>query len=282
MLETRCLCGDHVWRIEPPLQLLHHCHCSYCRKHQGSAYTTMGAVAPERFEWAQRGEAICYESSPGFERKSCARCGSCIPGEPPKEGPLFVFAGPLEGEPGSGLDGHIFAASKAPWFEIEDGLPAFDGYPPGYDAPALASAESPDPKSEGARGSCLCGEVRFVVNGDPIAARHCHCMRCRRARSALHASNYVVSNDAFRYTSGEDAVRSYRLPEAKFFAQCFCSRCGSAAPRVDPERGIVVIPMGAFDDDPSHAPQEHIFVGSKASWFEIPGGLPQYEEGAPS
>ena len=52
MLETRCLCGDHVWKIEPPLAFLHHCHCTYCRKNQGSAFTTMGA--PAKFEWVAR------------------------------------------------------------------------------------------------------------------------------------------------------------------------------------------------------------------------------------
>jgi hypothetical protein len=62
------------------------------------------------------------------------------------------------------------------------------------------------------------------------------------------------------------------------FAQSFCSRCGSAAPRVDRDRGIVIIPMGAFDDDPPQRPQEHIFAGSKASWFDIPGPLPQHDE----
>ena len=76
-------------------------------------------------------------------------------------------------------------------------------------------------------------------------------------------------------------VRAYRLPDAKFFAQAFCSRCGSAAPRVDRERAIVIIPMGAFDDVPPQSPQEHIFVGSKPAWFEIPGDLPRYEEGPP-
>jgi hypothetical protein len=285
MAEARCLCGDHVWRVDEPLKLLHHCHCTMCRKHQGSAYTTMGAVAPERLAWLERGEAIAYESSPGFRRLSCARCGSPIPGEPAEPGDMgqvFVFAGPLEGDPGDRPGGHIFAASKAPWLEIEDGLPAFDAYPPGFDAPVQPTPVSADPPGAGVRGSCLCGEVRYVIDGEPLVARHCHCLRCRRARGALHASNLVVPSAALRFTHGAERVREYKLPEARFFTQSFCGDCGSPTPRVDAGRGIAIVPLGGLDDDPGVAPREHIFVGSKAAWYDIPGDLPQYPEGPPA
>ena len=36
--------------------------------------------------------------------------------------------------------------------------------------------------------------------------------------------------------------------------------------------------MGSLVDAPSHPADEHIFVGSKAPWFEITDDLPQYEE----
>lgn len=281
MPEARCLCGDHVWRVDAPLSLLHHCHCTICRKHQGAAYTTMGCVAPEHFAWVARGETIAHESSPGFERLSCARCGSPVPGAPASIGRLFVFAGPLEGDPGERPNSHIFAGSKAPWFPLEDGLPAFDAYPPGFDAPVHPTPCSPEPAGTGVRGSCLCGAVCYAITGDPLVARHCHCLRCRRARGALHASNVVVPLEALRFTRGASRVREYKVPEARFFTQSFCGACGSPVPRVDKGRGIAIVPLGGLDDDPGVRPREHIWVGSKASWYEIPGGLPQYPEGPP-
>jgi hypothetical protein len=39
---------------------------------------------------------------------------------------------------------------------------------------------------------------------------------------------------------------------------------------------------GSLDDDPGTRIEQHIFVGSKAPWDEIPGGAPQYEEAAPA
>jgi hypothetical protein len=282
MPEARCLCGDHAWQVTAPLQLLHHCHCGYCRKHQGVAYTTMGAVAPEHFAWIRRGKTIAYESSPGFERLSCERCGSPVPGEPSSIGLVFIFAGPLEGDPGALPNSHIFAASKAPWFEIEDGLPTFDAYPPGYDAPSHPTHAPRDAAGEGIRGSCLCGEIRFIATGDPLVARYCHCLRCRRGRGALHASNLVLPLAALRITHGAESIREYKVPEARFFTQSFCARCGSLAPRLDVDRGIAIIAMGSLDDDPGLRPREHIWVDSKASWHVIADALPQYPEGPPS
>lgn len=282
MPKARCLCGDHAWRTDAPLQLLHHCHCAYCRKNQGVAYTTMGAVAPKHFVWLARGQAIAYESSPGFQRLSCARCGSPVPGEAGAIGLVFVFAGPLEGDPGSRPASHLFAASKAPWFAIEDGLPRFDAYPPGYDMPVQPTPQSKEPAGQGIRGSCLCGVIRFVVTSDPLVARHCHCLRCRRARGALHASNLVVEIDGLAVTHGADRIREYKVPEASRFTQAFCADCGSPAPRLDAGRGIAIVPLGSLDDDPGIRPREHIWVGSKATWHEIADTLPQYPEGPPS
>lgn len=281
MPEARCLCGDHVWRVDAALQILHHCHCTICRKHQGAAYTTMGAVKPEDFSWVTRGEAIAYESSPGFLRLSCARCGSPVPGEPGELGLVFVFAGPMEGDPGARPGSHLFAGSKAPWVDLDDGLPAFATYPPGYDAPVQPTPCSGDAPGAGVRGSCLCGAVRYRIEGEPLAARHCHCLRCRRARGALHASNLVVPLGALRMTSGAERVRCYRLPDARFFAQAFCDACGAPVPRVDSEREIAIVPMGSLDDDPGVRPREHIFVASRAPWHEIRDTLPQYDEGPP-
>jgi hypothetical protein len=36
--------------------------------------------------------------------------------------------------------------------------------------------------------------------------------------------------------------------------------------------------MGSVVDAPTIRPTEHIFVGSKAAWFEITDDLPQFEE----
>jgi hypothetical protein len=43
----------------------------------------------------------------------------------------------------------------------------------------------------------------------------------------------------------------------------------------------VGIPAGLLDDDPGVRNTEHIFVGSKAPWWEIRDDTPQHEEWPP-
>ncbi len=279
MASGRCLCGDHRFRMSGELVFMHHCHCSYCRKSHGSAYSTMIGVAEENLRWDAEGERLSFESSEAFSRTSCRRCGSPLP-VAALGTPVWVPAGLLEEASGHRPEAHLFAASRLPWLEIRDGLPAFDGYPPGLDATACETRKALDPPG-GTRGSCLCGDTRFVLEGPAIVARHCHCKRCQRARGAAHASNLVALTKAFRFTKSASQVRVFRVPEARFFAQAFCGRCGSCMPYVDEARGFVILPLGALDDAPPVAPREHIWVESKASWHNISDDLPQIAQAPP-
>jgi hypothetical protein len=273
-----CLCGEVAYEVEGALEHTHHCHCSYCRKTHGTPYAT-GALARGR-RWLRGEPSVArYESSPGFHRYFCARCGSALPGDP-AAGFSFIPFGTLDGDPGVRPAFHMFSASKAPWWEIRDGLPRFDAFPPGIDASPVADLPLRDPPGT-PRGSCLCGSVAFRIEGEPIVARSCHCGRCRKARGTAHATNMLVPIDGLRFTRGDDELTSYKIPEAKFYTQAFCRICGSKAPRVDVGRGFAIVPMGSLDDDPGIRPSEHIWVGSKAPWHEITDDLPRYDEGPP-
>jgi hypothetical protein len=56
-----------------------------------------------------------------------------------------------------------------------------------------------------------------------------------------------------------------------------CGRCGSLLYSVVRDGAFVHVAMGTLVDAPSIRPSKHIFVGSKAPWFEITDDLPQYE-----
>jgi hypothetical protein len=257
-----------------------HCHCSRCRKTHGTAFASFVSAPAKGFRLL-RGEAaiVRFESHAGGFRTFCRRCGSVVPIAPQGNELVFMPAGGLEGDPGVRPVAHIFMGSKAPWYEIRDQVARFDAYPPGVDAPVLPDLPLPPAEPGTLRGSCLCGGVAYAIRGEIQRIHNCHCQRCRRARGAAHATNLFVAADALRFTRGEELLESYKIPEAQRFTQVFCRVCGSKLPRVDRERGYAVVPMGSLDDDPGRGPERHIFVGSKAPWFEIADDLPQNAEG---
>lgn len=129
-----CLCGAIKYEVTGPLYDASHCHCSMCRRFHGAAFSTYAKLDAEDFRWL-RGEAELgvYEPSPGKGWAFCRKCGSSL--GLPGDGKLIEVAlGSVEGDPNVRPTKHIFVASKAPWHEILDSLPQYDGWEPGKDA----------------------------------------------------------------------------------------------------------------------------------------------------
>jgi hypothetical protein len=225
-------------------------------------------------------QVVAFASSKAVTRQFCRRCGSALPEADDGDGQIVLPVGPCDGDPGVRSVAHIFVASKAPWYEIRDDLPRFDTFPPGIDAPIVPDRRREEPRGP-TRGSCLCGAVGFTVEGEVKRCTNCHCGRCRKARAAAHASNLFVGEDGLRFTRGAERLVQYKVPGARYYTQVFCRDCGGKLPRLDSERKLAVVPMGSLDDDPGARPTAHIYVGSKAPWYEIPDALPRHAEGLP-
>jgi hypothetical protein len=195
-------------------------------------------------------------------------------------GLVIAPAGNLEGDLGLKPTKHMFVGSKASWYPITDDLPQFEEYPPEFGM--AATAREPVAVQAGStQGSCLCGAVAYEISTPPLRMFFCHCSRCRHGRSAAHGSNVFYKAEGFRWTRGADDVQDFSLPGAQFFGTAFCKRCGSELPRVSVERNVAVVPAGSLDTDPGIAPAGHIYVDSKAPWFDITDELPQFAEMPP-
>jgi hypothetical protein len=254
-----------------------HCHCSMCRKHHGAAFATFVAAPRSGYRMVSgRDQLTRFASSAQSSRSFCSVCGSVAPTVVTAMDMVICPAGNLQGDLDVRPSAHYFAGSKVRWYSITDQLPQHEEYPPEF---AMGGVERPhvEARNDIVDGSCLCGEIAFEATGSPVRVVNCHCSRCRRGRSAAHATNYLYPLDHFRFTRGEAQLATYRVSEAKFFAVSFCTRCGGALPRISSERGFAVVPGGALDTDPHATPTAHIFVGSKANWFDITDQLPQFE-----
>ena len=125
-----------------------------------------------------------------------------------------------------------------------------------------------------ARGSCLCGTVRWQADGKLHDITHCHCSMCRKAHAAPFASYTSVPRNRFTWLAGGlDVARYESSPDS---VRSFCRICGSVTPFSFSE-DIVGIPAGCMDDSARVKSAAHIFVGSKAPWHVLGDGLPCFD-----
>ncbi|MGI9261204.1 MAG: GFA family protein [Woeseiaceae bacterium] len=120
--------------------------------------------------------------------------------------------------------------------------------------------------------------MTFEVDGEVEDFSHCHCSQCRRLHGAAYGSFAGVFRSAFRYSSGDDKIKSYWSSEKN--ERIFCGNCGSnimVISNTDPD--YYYLSMSAIDGDPAIPTAYHIWVASKAPWHDIVDDLKKYDEG---
>jgi hypothetical protein len=124
-------------------------------------------------------------------------------------------------------------------------------------------------------GKCQCGAVRYVVADAFAYAANCHCSRCRAATGSAFKAFAGIERENLEITEGRDSLL---VVGTEVLNDTRCRVCGSFLFSVVRDGAFVHVAMGSLVDAPSIRPTEHIFVGSKAPWFEITDDLPQFDE----
>lgn len=126
------------------------------------------------------------------------------------------------------------------------------------------------------KGACLCGAVEYEVEDAFAAAFYCHCTRCRRATGAAFKPMASIPFEKIQLTRGRSDLLIYGNVDSTH--DLHCSHCGSFLYSYIAENGNGHVAMGTLLDTPSIRPMFHMFVGSKAPWYEITDELPQFEQ----
>jgi hypothetical protein len=106
-------------------------------------------------------------------------------------------------------------------------------------------------------------------------ALNCHCSRCRRATGTAFKALAGIEIGKLTLIRGEEVLLRYGDPGGH---DVRCGVCGSLLYSVVREARYAHVAMGSLMDSPTLRPTRHIFVGSKAPWFEITDSLPQFNE----
>lgn len=105
-------------------------------------------------------------------------------------------------------------------------------------------------------GGCLCGAVRYSVEGEPLRSGLCHCLECRKTSGSYFTPFAVWPSHAFS-CSGEMEVYAKRS---------FCPKCGSRIAWL--RSGEAEVNLGTLDDAPSGlVPDYELWVGRRETWL---------------
>jgi hypothetical protein len=134
----------------------------------------------------------------------------------------------------------------------------------------MSSSSSPT-----ATGACLCGGVRYEINGPLRDVVLCHCSRCRRTHG--HVAAYTeCSTD--HLTAVEDGwLRWYDSDERQ---RGFCARCGASVFwRADEDPQTISVAAGTLDEPTGLSTVAQIFVDSRGDYYELSGEGERYAAG---
>jgi len=132
VIQGSCLCGGVRYEYEGAIEEISMCHCSQCRKAQGTAYVAVSPIRSAHFRITAGAELLKeYRAIPIKARVFCSHCGSPIYSARDdlpevKRLRLGTVETPLECRNAY----HIFAGSKASWERIADGLPQYEAFKP--------------------------------------------------------------------------------------------------------------------------------------------------------
>ena len=124
-------------------------------------------------------------------------------------------------------------------------------------------------------GGCLCGNVRYSSNAEPLMTALCHCTHCQKQSGSAYSvivgvpmPDFSVNGDCL--DSYQDTGTDSQQPVWRYF----CNQCGSPIyTKADVAPTIAFIKGGTLDDPSWVQPQMNIWCSSAQSWVAIDTAL---------
>ncbi|MBW4532923.1 MAG: GFA family protein [Pleurocapsa minor HA4230-MV1] len=133
MVEGSCLCGSVKYKVELIPEKIFNCHCKFCRKAHGADYATVALAKASTLEiFDESGSLKEYKNAIGGYRAFCVNCGSRLMNyADDKNIWLCIVLATVDTPTNLKPVAHVNIESKASWCQPYEGIPSFEGLPPG-------------------------------------------------------------------------------------------------------------------------------------------------------
>jgi hypothetical protein len=116
-------------------------------------------------------------------------------------------------------------------------------------------------------GGCLCGAIRYSLEGEPFHVGRCHCADCRKESGSTYTIYGQWPREDF---SVEGEYASYE-------GRSFCPHCGSSLFTL--EEDAAEIRLGSLDDAPFELrPEAEVWIKRREPWLHEIEGASQHRE----
>jgi hypothetical protein len=125
-------------------------------------------------------------------------------------------------------------------------------------------------------GGCLCGAIRYRIDGHPRRTTHCHCLHCRRSSAAAFVTWVEFPSSQFTLVSGAPS----RYESRPQVTRQFCGCCGTQlTDQHAAEPGTIDVTACSLDNADAVSPEDHVWSDRMLPWVKISDGLPRYKLG---
>lgn len=130
-------------------------------------------------------------------------------------------------------------------------------------------------------GGCLCGRLRYRVQGPSLFETQCCCRDCQRATGTGHTTIVGVLKSQLEML-GEPKVFTNAGESGGSVSRHFCGECGGRLFTSGSLPGnVVMIQAGSLDDPSLVTPQNVIYARDAVAWDHFDPELPLYPVYAP-
>jgi hypothetical protein len=130
-------------------------------------------------------------------------------------------------------------------------------------------------------GGCLCGAVRYRVEGEPLRASVCSCTACQRRTGSLAGFGAYFRAEQLRILRGELKSYEHRSDESgRWLRFEFCPTCGTPVTwTAEVFPGMRAIGVGTLDQPKWITPRRFSWLRSAHPWLVPPDGVEAVEKG---
>ena len=116
------------------------------------------------------------------------------------------------------------------------------------------------------KGSCLCGAVRYEIDGPIEHTSNCWCTMCQKQHGAASGPYANVATRALRFVQGAGMLTRYASSPG--VERTFCTVCGSTLTwQAEATRERIGITLGTFDTPYEGKVTRELYVEDKPGWL---------------